>query len=165
MNTSNTDGDIALCCVCMSVCAYLLTAPQTATAPRDAPWLLPTETAQWPGAETQKHTQICSYVHTHAHIEKHLLKHNRSNPRGGRWLSSVLSTLPPVCPTIFWYSGNTSKTFLKCKTLKKQEIHILYQLLKYHLVCAEQQDVQKGKAQQMFMLRISFLDLVHMRSM
>lgn len=84
MNTSNTDGDIALRCVCMSVCAYLLTAPQTATAPRDAPWLLPTETAQWPGAETQKHTQICSYVHTHAHIEKHLLKHNRSNPRGGR---------------------------------------------------------------------------------
>lgn len=43
-----------------SVCSYLLTAQQTATAPRDAPWLLQTETAQWPGAKTQK-----SYGQTH----------------------------------------------------------------------------------------------------
>lgn len=54
---------LLLCCVWVSLCAYSLTAQQTATAPRDAPWLLPTGTAQWPGAETQKYTQIRSHTH------------------------------------------------------------------------------------------------------
>lgn len=36
-----------------ALCAYSLTAPQTATAPRDAPWLSLTGTARSPGAKTQ----------------------------------------------------------------------------------------------------------------
>lgn len=46
--------------ICLSLCAYSLTAQQTATAPRDAPWLLLTGTARWPGAKTHKH------AHTHS---------------------------------------------------------------------------------------------------
>lgn len=61
--------------MCVGLYAYLLTARQTVTAPRDAPWLLLTGTARWPGAKTQKH------AHTHSQKMKHLLKHNHSDPR------------------------------------------------------------------------------------
>lgn len=62
--------------ICVSLCAYSLTAQQTATAPRGAPWLLLTGTARWPGAKTHKH------AHTHSQKMKRLLKHNHSDPRG-----------------------------------------------------------------------------------
>lgn len=42
---------LLLCCVLVSLCSYLLTAQQTATAPRGVPWLLQTGTALWPVAK------------------------------------------------------------------------------------------------------------------
>lgn len=100
-------GEIFLCCVLVSFCAYSLTAQQTATAPRDAPWLLPTETARWPGAKTQ--------AHTYTHEMKQLLKHNHSNPRDSvQWtkcthIKQTCDPLSPVFPAVYQYSRiNTS---------------------------------------------------------
>lgn len=44
------------------LCAYSPTAPQTGTAPGDAPWLLLTGTARWRGAETQTRVCVCVLV-------------------------------------------------------------------------------------------------------
>lgn len=51
--------------------AYLLPVRQTETAPEDVPWLLPTGTAQWPAAATNKQVHMSAHTHTPKIPHKH----------------------------------------------------------------------------------------------